>query len=61
MIMTKEVERNAKIKILSEFVDFYQFEPKKGNQIPWDAAISQYWGPYMFGPQVSVHASATIF
>ena len=41
MILNIEVERNAKIKILSQFVDF---EPKKGNQIPLDAAISQYWG-----------------
>lgn len=31
MILNIEVERNAKIKILSQFVEF---EPKKGNQIP---------------------------
>ena len=34
MIMNVEVERNAKAKILSQFVVLYQFEPKKGHQIP---------------------------
>ena len=31
VIMNVEVETNVKTKILSQLVDWYPFEPKKGN------------------------------
>ena len=44
MIMNVEVETNAKTKILSQLVESYLFEPKKGNPKPSNVVVCPYRG-----------------
>ena len=44
VIMNVEVETNVKTKILSQLVDWYPFEPKKGNRKPSNVVVCPYWG-----------------
>ena len=44
VIMNVEVETNVKTEILSQLVDWYPFEPKKGNRKASNVAFCQYQG-----------------
>ena len=44
VIMNVEVETNVKTKILSQLVDWYPFEPKKGNRKPSNVVVCPYRG-----------------
>ena len=43
VIMNVEVETNVRTNILSQLVDWYPFEPKKGIRKPSNEAVCPYW------------------